>query len=94
MKVSWIRSCKALGIMQLLPSTAAQLGVDPNDAAQNVAGGTTYLQQLYGKYGNWFDTLAAYNWGPGNVDRALATNSGYPDSVNSYAAGIINTLQV
>jgi soluble lytic murein transglycosylase-like protein len=83
----------ALGLMQLMPSTAEQLGVDPDDPDQNVAGGTTYLSQLYAKYGNWFDALAAYNWGPGKVDRAKANGSDYPDSVNAYASGILGSVQ-
>jgi len=79
----------ALGLMQLEPATAKMLGVDPNDATQNVAGGTAYLQQLFAKYGDWFNALAAYNWGPGNVDRALANGTSFPDGVNNYASGIM-----
>lgn len=82
-------SAGALGLMQLMPSTAAQFGVDPNDASQNVAGGTQYLQQLFDKYGDWPDALAAYNWGPGNLDKAKAQGRDLPDSVKSYVQGII-----
>lgn len=66
-------SMGALGIMQLMPDTAASLGVDPNDRKQNVEGGAKYLSQLIAKYG--FDTdeqkrkvFAAYNAGPRAVD--------------------------
>ena len=58
----------ALGVFQLMPATAAQLGVDPTDVSQNIQGGITYLAQLYQKYGDWNTALAAYNFGPGNVD--------------------------
>jgi soluble lytic murein transglycosylase-like protein len=78
----------ALGIMQLMPSTAAQLGIDPNDEEQNLAGGESYLQQLFAKYGNWEDALAAYNWGPGKVDAALASGSAYPGSVQEYIENV------
>ncbi len=83
----------AIGIMQLMPGTAAQLGVNPYDAQQNYAGGETYLQQLYAQYGDWPDALAAYNWGPGNVNQALASGSAYPQSVQQYIAKVLAQLQ-
>ena len=47
---SRISSAGAIGIFQLLPSTAADLGIDPHDPAQNIDGGIRYLSQLIGKY--------------------------------------------
>jgi soluble lytic murein transglycosylase-like protein len=61
----------AQGLMQLMPKTAAELGVnDPFDAAQNVRAGSRYLKQLLDRYkGNLPLALAAYNWGMGHLER-------------------------
>ena len=61
----------ALGVMQLLPSTATSLHVDPLKPSSNVLGGAVYLRQLLTRYdGNLALALAGYNAGPTAVDRA------------------------
>ncbi|HTA70564.1 MAG TPA: lytic transglycosylase domain-containing protein [Bryobacteraceae bacterium] len=63
----------AIGLMQLMPATAAELNVDPHDPAQNAEAGARYLRDLLLKYENdphqVSKAVAAYNAGPGAVDK-------------------------
>jgi soluble lytic murein transglycosylase-like protein len=62
----------AAGLMQLMPATAKDLDVEDRfDPTQNVEGGSRYLQQQLAKYGKTDIALAAYNWGPRNIDNAI-----------------------
>ncbi|PWE29184.1 lytic transglycosylase domain-containing protein [Pararhodobacter marinus] len=59
----------ARGLAQLMPDTALLLGVDIDDPGQNLDGGARYLRMMYDRFGSWRLALAAYNAGPGAVER-------------------------
>jgi len=62
------RDERAIGLTQLLPSTARDLRVDPHDPKQNITGGLTYLKQNLDRYGgDYAKALASHNWGPNAV---------------------------
>jgi len=61
----------AIGLMQLMPGTARELGVDPYDAAQNIEGGVRYLASLLRAFKTVDRALIAYNAGPGFADRFI-----------------------
>jgi soluble lytic murein transglycosylase-like protein len=85
-----------IGLFQLMPATAAQLGVSNSyDPTQNIQGGAKYLSQLYAQFGSWDEALEAYNEGPGALNAQLAagvtpTSAGYAASALA-AAGISDT---
>ena len=83
----------AVGLMQLMPSTARELGVaNPFDAEQNVDGGTQLLRSLLDRYGGRLDdALAAYNAGPAAVDKYGGVPP-YPET-QTYVASIMTAYR-
>jgi hypothetical protein len=81
----------ATGLMQLMPGTAKEQGVDdPKDPVQNVRGGTRYFAQMLTKYhGNEALALAAYNWGPGNVDKVQGDLTKMPAETQAYVKNVL-----
>ncbi len=65
-----VSSAGAIGLAQLMPGTAAGLGVDPRDPLQNLEGGARYLREQLDRFGSFELGLAAYNAGPTRVSQA------------------------
>ena len=59
----------ALGLAQLMPATARRLHVNPRVPSENLEGGARYLRQQYDRFRSWRLALAAYNAGPGAVEK-------------------------
>jgi murein DD-endopeptidase MepM/ murein hydrolase activator NlpD len=83
-------SAGAIGLMQLMPQTAAWLGVDdPYDPRQNIMGGAKYLSRLMSKYGNVEDALAAYNAGEGRTDQYVEFGKPLPSETQKYIPAVM-----
>ncbi len=81
----------ARGVMQLMPGTARELGVDAHDLAANVEGGAAYLARMMDEFdGDLVKALAAYNAGPGAVKR----HGGVPPyaETQGYVAAVLARL--
>lgn len=87
-----VSSARAAGMWQFMPATGQYFELKQNvfrddrrDVLASTKAALDYLQKLYGMFGNWHLALAAYNWGEGNVQRAIARNqrmglgTGYTD---------------
>jgi hypothetical protein len=73
-----------IGVFQLMPGTAAQLGVNPADLTANIDGGLTYLSQLYQQTGDWGTALEAYNGGLSHVQNGTVSTA-----AQSYSASVL-----
>lgn len=82
----------AIGVMQLMPGTAADLGVNPRDLHENIMGGAKYLSDLLQEFGDLKLALAAYNAGPGAVKAAGGDISKLPLETQNYVAAIMSRL--
>ena len=71
----------ALGLMQFMPDTAKQYGIDPMNPIQSITAAGAMVAHLLSKYkGNLSNTVGAYNWGEGNMDSWLKTGKGLKDA--------------
>ncbi|MCD6525981.1 MAG: lytic transglycosylase domain-containing protein [Desulfuromonas sp.] len=88
-----VSAAGAQGLMQLMPETASEMGVENSfDPRQNLLGGSRYLKRLLDKYNGDIDhALAAYNWGQGNVDRRGLENM--PTETRDYIARVKLVVQ-
>lgn len=90
--VDAISSAGAMGLMQVMPGTWAELrlryrlGSDPFDPRDNILAGTAYLREMLDRYGNTGAMLAAYNAGPARYDDYLADGRVLPAETRAYVA--------
>ena len=83
----------AFGLAQLMPGTARELGVDPYSLRDNIRGGARYLKQQVDRFGRYDLALAAYNAGPGRVERRrqvpqIAETQAYVRTIMSTWTGV------
>jgi soluble lytic murein transglycosylase-like protein len=82
----------AIGLMQFLPATARDIGIDPADPHQSIWGAAKYLRDLFNRFGNWKEAIAAYNWGQGNVTRLGIAKA--PQETRNYVQGVLGDIGI
>ncbi len=88
-----VSSAGAVGLMQIMPQTWADLrvrhglGADPYDPRDNILAGTAYLREMHDRYGSP-GFLAAYNAGPGRYEEHLTTGRALPAETRAYVAAL------
>jgi soluble lytic murein transglycosylase-like protein len=84
----------AMGLMQLMPGTASEMGVNnAYDINQNVDGGTKYLKSLLNTFGNYKMAVAAYNAGPGAVEKSGGNMNELPSETRNYVTKVSGYYQ-
>jgi len=83
----------AIGLMQLMPGTARELGVNPLVPEQNIEGGIRYFAQLLKTFGKVELALVAYNAGPGFADRYARGQTGLYGETREYVARVLTRLK-
>lgn len=79
---------RATGMMQIKPSTARELGIDPNDPNASIMGAAAYLAQGHQKYGNWDDAVRYYHGGPNTKNWGNRT-AGHHDKTAATVAQLV-----
>ena len=93
-----LSSAGAMGLMQVMPDTWAELrnhhrlGRDPYDPRDNILAGTAYLREMWDRYGNVAAMLAAYNAGPGRYDEYRLADRPLPAETRAYVASLAPIL--
>lgn len=94
-----VSSAGAMGLMQLMPDTWAELrtrhglGRDPYDPRDNILAGTAYLREMWDRYGDVAAMLAAYNAGPARYDEHRSKGRPLPAETRAYVASLAPALR-
>lgn len=90
-----VSTAGAIGLMQIMPSTWAdlrarhRLGFDPFDVRDNIMAGAAYLREMHDRYGNVTAMLASYNAGPGRYDEHLSRGRPLPAETRAYLTKLV-----
>jgi hypothetical protein len=84
----------ATGLMQFMPQTAKQYGIDPTDPIQSIDASARMLKDLHKQFGNWDDALRAYNFGSGNVMKWKQGKKDLPKETREYVGKVYNNANL